>query len=181
MNAKFFSALAAGAPAADEPVKVPTVGSPGGTPFSETAPKGGLLVGLDVWTGTWGMKHWFVIAGVRPIYLTAGGLVRGQGHGATNGDPATTLQARNGFAVAGLETRHGALMDGLRLIYWRIMPAQMQLDGNDAYQSEWVGVPAENHPLEKLSPPNEGQMVIGLSGACQGQVSSLGFIYLQQQ
>lgn len=181
MNQRFFSTLAAGAPPADQPVKTPTVGTPGGAPFTETAPGGGLLVGFDVWTGFWGLKRWFVIAGVRPIYLTANGVVRGEGHGLTKGDPAATLLARAGYAVAGLESRHGGRFDGLRLVYWGIMPAQMRLDENDTYQSEWIGVPAENHPMEQLSPPNHGQIVIGLTGECQGQVSSLGFIYLQQK
>src|SRR4051794_13352466 len=81
---RFFEMLARAA--ADENLKnTKKSGGGGGGAFMEIRPEGGYLVGLEVWEGDWAGHQ--IIRGIRGIFQTPSGRVRGANHGHTAGEP----------------------------------------------------------------------------------------------
>jgi hypothetical protein len=148
-------------------------GGHGGGNFAEARPEGGLLVGFEVWKGDW--SGHMIIRGIRPIFQLATGRVKGESHGTTHGLPHLTVEAKDGYAVAGLEPRGGDRLDGFQVLYWKIQPSMQRLDAECAYKSDWVGGGGggkSKHPLSSDARP-----VIGIFGASGADMDRLGLIY----
>ncbi|EDY19329.1 hypothetical protein CfE428DRAFT_3014 [Chthoniobacter flavus Ellin428] len=168
---RFYSSLATAAQnATTEHTR--KIGGGGGGRFFEVLPEGGLLVGFVVWTGEWAGHH--IIRGVRPIFQTSHGRITGQRHGVENGAPIR-VEAKEGYAVAAIEARGGDRLDGFEVLYWKIHPADINLDAEGSYKSEWIGGGGGHkgrHPLT-----SNGNPVIGIAGASGEDMDRLGLIY----
>src|SRR5258708_25264286 len=74
---RYYAALAEGVKGASLR-KTETVGLPTGTDFSDFRPEGGFLTGFDLWKSNY--KKTVVINGIRPIYQTPAGKIRGNSY-----------------------------------------------------------------------------------------------------
>jgi hypothetical protein len=142
-----------------------------GQEFSETAPGGGVLVGLELWSG-----HHFqqeVICGVRGIYQTADGRVRGESHGACKDAPSKTFEAPEGSAIACVEAMDdGAQLIRVRLEYRPIHYSNATLDGTISARSDWFGDEGKDGKKKKVSPvphrlDSHGRPALGIFGTAE--------------
>ena len=82
----------------------------------------------------------------------------------------TTIQAKKGYAVAGIVEKCGALVDGFKVIFMRV--GRTSLDPGHSYESDWIG--GQGGGEEKLG--GDGRPVIGIYGKCGDHPNSLGLI-----
>ena len=152
-------------------------GGTDGEDFSEVRPEGGILVGFDVWLGyTPAPENHPVIGGLTPIFQTPAARVRGSKRGTGAGDPVT-IEAKPGFAVAGITAKGGARLDGFKVTFMRIHQLGFDLDPSDAYGSEWIG--GANGSKEDYLFPRQ-KIVTGIFGASNDQICKLGLLYCDQ-
>lgn len=170
---RFYDILARAA--AGDLEKTKKSGGSGGGKFRELRPEGGLLVGFETWHGDWNGHR--IIRGIRPIFQTAAGRIRGAGHGNTPGDPHATVEAKEGYAVAAIKTHGGDRLDGFQVLFWKIRPSMARLDAEGAYKSEWVGGKGGGKSRHPLS--SDGRPVIGIAGASGADIDRLGLIYAE--
>jgi hypothetical protein len=173
-NERFYAALADAANASDS-IKTKKMGGLGGDKFIDVMPEGALLVGFEVWQGA--PRGRMIIRGIRPIFETAKGRVPGTLHGTENGE-LTRVEAKEGYAVAAIEARGGARLDGLQVLFWKIHTFDVSLVPEGEYRSEWIGGKGGHPSLHPLGA--NGRPVIGISGASAEDVDSLGLIYCQK-
>jgi len=155
--------------------KTETVGLPTGKEFSDFRPEGGFVIGFDFWKSNY--KKTVVVNGVTPIYRTETGKVRGNHYGRSEGDPIT-LEAKEGFAVAGLEVKAGERMDQLRVIFMRYNVALDGFNSADAYKSDWIGGPSQ--PAERRLIPNQ-KMIVGIFGGSGLGLDHFGLLYVDHR
>jgi hypothetical protein len=117
-----------------------------------------------------------LIRGLRPIFQTANGRIRGSSHGYTPDQPGKIVEAKEGYAVAALEIRGGERLDGFQLLFWKIRPSMGRLDAEGAYKSDWVGGHGGGKARNALS--SDGRAVLGIYGASGADMDRLGLIYL---
>jgi len=171
---RFYAALAKAADNA-APKETKKVGGGGGGNFIDVPNGGGILVGFKVWQGDYSGHR--IIRGIQPIYQTATGRVPGDLHGEKNGAP-TTIEAKDGYAVAAIEARGGDRLDGLEVLFWKIHAVDVSLDAEGSYKSEWIGGKGgskSRHPLT-----GNGSPVIGISGASGSDVDRVSLIYCER-
>jgi serine/threonine protein kinase len=119
------------------------LGSRTGLGFRDEAPPGGLLVGLDVWCGTF--INYDVLDGVRPIYRTGGKETLGEVHGQET-PHAYRVLAKPDYAVGGVIMKAGLGADSLVVVFMKVKGDK--LDPDDSYQSEKIGGPGGGtHPM----------------------------------
>jgi hypothetical protein len=149
--------------------KTAFIGSPtGGTEFTDALKDGGVLVGFDVWASPNDIR------GIQPIFETAEkGRVRGQKHGACKGAP-TTLEAKDGFAVAGINTNG---LGGFEVLFMLIHHGGLALDSAGSYRSPWVG--GKVGKASRLVPSQKP--VIGIYGATTGSLDRLGLLFYDRR
>ena len=149
------------------------VGGEGGYNFFEVRPEGAVLVGFEVWVGDY-TDH-VIIRGLRGIFQTAHGRVTGTLHGKKTG-PSTTVEAKDGYAVAAIEARGGDRLDGMQVLFWRIRGVDVSLEAEGSYESRWIGGAGRQakspHPLT-----SNGNPVIGIAGASGDGVDRVGLVY----
>jgi hypothetical protein len=138
----------------------------GREPFRETAPKGALLVGVRV--GYVGDSH---VASIQPIFQVDQQYVEGARQGAPV-DGEATVVAKPGYAVGGVNTRTGLLLDAFQLVFMKFKNGR--LDTKDSYASAWLGNPRGGN-LKNVS--GGGKIVAGIHGTTnQREVNSLGLV-----
>jgi hypothetical protein len=138
--------------------------NPSGSPFTDEAPEGGLLVGLRCAKG----KNWGgALQAVQPVYQVPTGYALGQRHGTPGGDEYE-LMAKPGYAVGAVNARAGLVLNAVQLVFYRI--DGKRLDPTDRYESDWVGCD-RGGPVE-LDP--KGDPITGVFGTCQEDIISLG-------
>lgn len=106
-----------------------------GSVFSDQAPDGGLLIGLEVGT-TPGFGSQ-IVQTVRPIFRASDGKeLLGDQHGS---EPKllVTAKAKEDYAVGGIIVKAGLYVDGLSVVFMRVKDGK--LDEGDTYESEWFG------------------------------------------
>ena len=104
-----------------------------GQTFDDFAPKGGVLVGLNVIRGEEFSGN---VAGVEPIYQV-GGRYRSSGvFGSVDGE-SQKLLAPPGYAVGGVEIRKGLVMDAIRLVYMPIDGTELDTEQARALGMGW--------------------------------------------
>ncbi|HEY3901468.1 MAG TPA: hypothetical protein VGM54_22855 [Chthoniobacter sp.] len=147
------------------------VGGQSGKSFSETQPEGGILIGLDVWKGTYYRS--LIIGGIRGIYETNKGRVRGQIFGQGSGDPDLTMMARDGSGIIRVE----AMDDKQQVVAFRVGFANGEF-------SQWIGRDIDkNVPLNRLPRGIESKHLdthkpaIGIFGGADGTLYHFGLIY----
>ncbi len=137
-----------------------------GETFRETAPKGGLLVGVRV-----GYVKGQKVGSVQPIFQAASAYVEGERRGAPV-DGETTIVAKPGYAVGGVNARIGLLVDAFQLVFMKYKNGK--LDPKDTYVSAWIGDPRGGN-LKNVS--GNGKIVAGIHGVTnQREVNSLGLV-----
>jgi hypothetical protein len=137
--------------------------------FRDEAPEGGLLVGLDVWYGTY--SDYDVICGIRALYRVGTVESAGPIYGQESKRGARVL-AKPGYAVGAVVARYGACIDSLTVTFMHITDGR--LDPNDAYTAEKVGGPGGYGP-EKLG--GDGSQIIGIAGRKGTSLTGFGLAY----
>jgi hypothetical protein len=134
--------------------------------FKDDAPDGAYLIGFELGLGLTGRKD--VVRSLRPIYRSAkGDLVLGEQWG-TLLDQVVTVKAKDGYAIAGLNVSSALYIEGIQLNFRRVKDGK--LDGNDAYQSEWIGtrgnrveaIEGINRPIPGIVGKRDGYDVKGI-------------------
>lgn len=159
-----------------DPRKEPTVIAGGNAPlFSDPAPAGGVLIGLELGLGKFGPDD--VIQAGRPIYRVAGKEQFGTQRG-TNLARVVTLKARDGYAVGALTCKSGLNFDGCSLTFMKVR-ADGTLDPKDSYESEWAGYSGNKFPI-KLG--GDGTPAAGVVGrATDKQLHGFGLLFKGQE
>jgi hypothetical protein len=154
-------------------------------PYSELPEEGSLLIGFDL-----GVGKFFdidVIYALRPLYLTPFGESSGDDHGLFHNRTlpnkkvlktkvlrTVRVQARPGYAVAGITVRSGLLINGLSLTYMKINGKS--LDPGRTYTSEWTG---DRTGGSERTIEGDGSPVLGILGSQDDDhVMSLGLYFM---
>jgi len=142
----------------------------GGDPeFQDVAPKGGLLVGLEVGLGKFFNND--VVRAVRPVFRVGDRDEPGTQRG-TELDRVVKVIAKPGYAVGAVTIKAGLTVDGLSVTFMKVTGGK--LDPNDSYESEWVGGYGGGGPV-KLA--GDGSLVIGIVGKANAQnATGLGLL-----
>ena len=149
-------------------------GGMGGKDFTDSK-QGAILVGLEIWKGEYGGDD--VIRAVRPIYETPTRRITGRIYGNKIG-ASQKLEAREGFAVAGIEVRTtGDVVEDIRVLFWQIHESGPSLDAADAYKAE-SGGSSHGRPFKQLSA--NGKIVTGIFGGSAIAVDSIGLLYIDR-
>jgi hypothetical protein len=149
--------------------------------YSELPDQGSLLIGFDLGIGKF--LDIDVIYALRPLYLTPFGESSGDDHGLfrnrtlpnkkvlkTKVQRTVRVQARAGYAVAGITVRSGLLINGLSLTYMKINGKS--LDPSRTYTSDWTG---DRTGGSERSIEGDGSPVVGILGSQDDEhVMSLG-------
>jgi len=137
---------------------------PAGTPFSDDAPQGGLLVGMRLAKG----KNWGgALQAVQPIYRVGDRLTLGKRHGTAGGEEHELI-AKPGYAIGAVQARAGLVLNAVRSVFYRI--DGQRLDPKDHYQSEWIG--SDGGGRFDLDP--QGDPIVSVFGSYQQDLISLG-------
>jgi hypothetical protein len=167
---KFFSELAEIAKAKSYGVSE-FEGNKGGNEFDDVSPDGGVLVGFDIWQGSDRVKTG--ISGLCPIFETATGRVRGKQHGGNKGEKVT-IEAKPGYAVAGVEIKAADRVTGVSVYFMKYAPGNPTLSSEGAYNSNFVGEPGKRSKKVFLSQ----KIVLGIHGASGWNLDRLGLLYV---
>jgi hypothetical protein len=128
----------------------------GRDPYTDIAPEGALLVGLEVGQGKF--VNLDMVHSIRAVFRAGDKESLGEQHG-TNLTRVTRLVAKPGYAVGAVTVKAGANVDGLAVTFMRIKGDK--LDSTDSYESEWLG---DNRPGPKTVLTGEGRPVVGIVG-----------------
>ncbi len=174
LSKSFFTALG---PDAGSPLplgKTKSAGGNGGKDFSETR-SGGILVGLEIWKGDYAGDD--TVKAIRPIYETEKGRVTGRIYGTKKGT-STKIEAKEGFAISGIEVRGTYVVNELRVLFWQIHETGPSLDAADAYKSDAVVESKSSKGFRQLSA--NGKIVVGIFGSSAFALDSLGLVYIDR-
>ena len=174
ISARFYTTLADAAKSA-VPHKTKRVGGGGGGKFIDLLEDGAILVGFDVWKGDYAGNE--IIRGIRPIFQTATGRFPGGLHGEKVGH-AITVEAKDGYALAAIDARAGDQLDSIRVLFWKIDFADVRLEAEGSYRSDWIGGRGGHKSLHPLT--SNGNPVIGILGASGTGVDRMGLIYYER-
>jgi hypothetical protein len=159
----------------------PLAGRTGPGEVFVTAPAGGFLIGFECGLNPFGNVE--TVAALRPLFRTPTGVVVGPEIGSfadrrVNGRVVKTkvtrtvrLEARDGYAVAGVNARFGLYCDRLSLVFARV--ANDRLDLADSYPSEWAGTSEGGGPVAL---DGKGGVPIGVVGFADTGVFGLRFL-----
>jgi hypothetical protein len=150
--------------------RTPIQGSQTDPLFMDTAPEGGLLVGIDIGLGKFGGND--VITSARPIYLLKNEEVLGKQYGTDTGRVVRAI-AKPGYAVAGLTTKAGLVLDGMSVTFMKVDDLG-RLNPRDSNQTVWVGGQGGKAPVRVAG---TGARVVGIIGrANKSNVTGLGLL-----
>jgi S1-C subfamily serine protease len=141
----------------------------GGDPYTDAAPDGALLVGLEV-----GLGKFFdldMVHSVRAVFRVGAKESLGTQHG-SDLTRVTRLVAKPGYAVGAMTIKAGANADGLSLTFMRIKGDK--LDPSDSYESEWLGDP---RPGRKTVLTGNGRPVVGIIGKAKENNTGIGLLF----
>ncbi len=143
-------------------------GNPNRGEFESSAPDGGLLVGMRIYTG---ISFGGVIEGFQPVYQVGDEYEIGEICGNKRASMEEII-ARPGYAVGALEFQRGLVINSMALWF-------QKLDGDalsptDSYVSETIGIDDRNS--EKLS-SNNGP-IVGITGTATRHLHSVQLKYL---
>jgi hypothetical protein len=142
------------------------------TMFREVGPWRSVLVGVDVWYGTFVNND--VIHGIRPIFLDAQGREQpGNLHGKDTGRAPIRVKAKKGYAVGAISVKTALCVDCLSLTFMKLDKGR--LDPLQSYESQWLGGP-DNNGATRLG--GTGEAVVGLIGSqnSNSELNGLGLV-----
>jgi hypothetical protein len=137
------------------------------TEFSTVPEQGALLVGIDLSFGTFNK-----IVSIRPLFLTAKGLVPGPVIGRPTA-ATVRLMARKGYAVGFITVNAGLGIDGLNLGFMKIESGGLNPD--DSYESAWMGKHGKDVQLG-----GKGLPVVGIKGHYTEKIEALGVVLVEK-
>ncbi len=138
----------------------------------DKAPENGRLIGFKVRVNRTNRLR--SLHSLQPIYDGPDGESTGQQIGAGAG-VATTVKAREGYAVGAITGRAGARFDGFSITFMRVVSGG--LDPKDSYESEWIGI---ERPGIGIKVGATGGSVVGIQARVRGtELSGLGLIVEQ--
>ncbi|HEX4149970.1 MAG TPA: hypothetical protein VHY20_13320, partial [Pirellulales bacterium] len=144
-------------------------GSRKGDVFEEVSESLDPVIGFDVTTVE--ENGHLIVNSIRAIYRSGESARWGQAFGTPRGK-FVRIEARPGYAVAGLLVRASSRVDGLRVRF--MLQAGRALDPKDKYESEWVGRTGSHS--EKLL-GGDGRSVIGIHGRMSSKgLDSIGLM-----
>ncbi len=136
------------------------LGAPHGAVARERIDADSPLIGVDVWVGTKSWENFSpVIDGITPLYSRTAAPKTGP-YGQAVGRPLR-IEAKPGYAVAGLVGRASDRIEGFRLVFMRLHDGH--LDTQDRYQSRWVG--GRGSGTTDIRVAGDGKPIVGL--VCQ--------------
>jgi hypothetical protein len=125
--------------------------------FTDEAPAGGVLIGLELGLGKWANRDDIIIA-IRPIYRSrSGGEVLGKQHG-TNTSRLVRIKAKSGYAVGAVTVRSTLVVDGLSVTFMHYNGRA--LSPAASYESEWIATSGGR--TTRLG--GDGTLVTGICG-----------------
>lgn len=144
-------------------------GGTGGLSFHTVLDEPAVLTGF-LYTASRHYVGHLTIKAVRPVFRSRSGEIIGEWHGIPRGE-IHRVQAKDGYVVAGMVTKSGNRLDGMRLIYMRVRDGR--LDPDDTYRSEWIGG-LRGGPNTQCAA--NGLPVIGIHGRRGKDLDALGVI-----
>jgi len=147
------------------------IGGGGGSAFEDLTESSGLLKGVVITTADIGRGN-IVITSIRPVFLTAGARAVGTTHGSERGG-ASTIMAKDGYAVGGLTLKAGESVEGLQITFMRVKPSGESLNPYDSYQSAWFG---GTGGAGKRTLGGNGRRIVGLFGRSDNVVDAVGIV-----
>jgi len=137
--------------------------------FREVPKEGGVLVGVAVgYINAFGGAK---VGMIQPIFRAKSNVVNGRRHG-RNILPSVRVIARPGYAVGGINTRTGLLLDAFQLVFMKLKNGQ--LDPADSYTSNWLGDPRGG---SDGGATGDGNLIVGIHGRSNGrEVNMLGLV-----
>lgn len=164
---KLDPALAARIKAAIDANNIILTDASGGKKGEQNIPEdGAVLLGFELSEFDWKGKS---IKSLDPIFLTAEGIFRGELRG-KHAPTTTVVQARDGFAVAGINVHAHDRISGFQLVFMKLDAASGKLDPATAYNSPWYGT----EPTEWIQYGGDGRIVIGVHGAHGTEAETIG-------
>jgi hypothetical protein len=140
-----------------------------GEKFRETSPNGGLLVGLRV--GYTNTRAGLKLSSIQPIYQAGSSYIEGMRQGIAV-PTETTVVAKPGYAVGGVNVRSGLLVDAVQLVFMKYENGQ--LDPAESYVSAWLG---DSRGGFSRSVSGQGKIVAGIHGTTkEHKVNELGLV-----
>lgn len=157
--------------AAKSITKTEASGKKGGS--SETPSDGALLIGLNITEFGWRGKS---LKSVQPIFLGRDGKFNGK----VRGNPTKniiTIEAKEGYAVGGLNTYSHDRIAALQVVFMKINPQTGKLDprAESRYTSPWYGKQLEG-PFTRLG--GNGRMAIGVHGGMGADADTIGLVMM---
>lgn len=157
-------------------LKTPSVGGQNGAgqAFHDVGPNSGVLIGFQYTLGT-NDEGGTVIESLTPIYVRAIGKVSGITRGTRNPDnPATVLEARPGYAVAGIDAWGGASLEAMRVIIMRYENGV--LDPADSYRSKIIGNLGAHEGGDMKHLSTDTRPIVGIYGKASLAINELGLL-----
>jgi|GEM_PF-929212 len=145
---------------APPPVESPLIGGAGGGKYRRASLAGEPVVGFHFALSTWQGKG--IVKILEPLFKRPAGAT------ADN----STVVAREGYVVGGLEVDGEKYVDALRVIFVR--RDGDRIDATDHYQSDWIGV-ATGRPLQQLG--GHGEKVVGVYGHKGMNMDAIGLLF----
>jgi hypothetical protein len=139
--------------------------------FRDLGPRGSILIGFHVGlTKDPASPNVDVVTGLRPIFLGPDGPMEGPTHGRV---PSGSVQviAKEGFAVGAMVVKANDAKHGFKLVIMKIDGDK--LDPSEAYESNWIGGPAEA-PWRQLA--GKGGRIVGVFGTFSSILEEVGVI-----
>ena len=138
----------------------------GGSRVSVVPPKGGLLVGFDIFYNAFGS-----IQAYRPLFHTQKGSEAGRVVGIGHNNNRQTVIAKKGYAVGSITISKSTGIDGMGVTFMRITPNG--LDADDAVKSKWFG-----NRKNDLTVGGDGTPIVGVHGRiANGAARSIGVVF----
>jgi hypothetical protein len=132
---------------------------------------GALLIGFELSEFNWKGKS---VKSLDPIFLTREGVFRGVLRG-KHARKTTVVQARDGYAVAGLNVYSHDRLAGLQVVFMKIDAAAGKLDANATYTSNWFGTQGPTAPTQL---GGDGRLVVGVHGARGADADTIGLVMM---
>ena len=161
-------------PRAASVAKTECIGSDWAFSYENVPEPSALLVGFNYSCITPPGKT-MVVKSIQPIYLADGTTTVSKVYGRPGGE-MLTVEARKGYAVAGIVGKGGILVDGFKVIFMRI--GKTLLDSKDSYESQWIGGHGGG---EERRLGGDGKPVVGIYGKSGDDLNALGLVQIKQR
>lgn len=147
-------------------------------PYKDVPEDGAVLVGFE-FIMTPFKKSPSTVRGIRAIFLTKHGEIKGAQHGAEKGKPTDiNIVARPGYAVGKVTGQFdGVAIRRLRIHFERM--DGVKLDARDAYDSSWFGIYDRNLTTEATIDTGD-HVPVGIAGRSGWGLDGLKLVFVEK-